>query len=327
MLKKYILLTFFVSILVVAKSQELSEEKRVQVVGYMYKTYSSLSTADSALYKVVPFDRANTYSSPFSDTQLASCLSKINQSKTLTAISFFNKYHVQLKCELGQFENSGLNDQIDISISENNLTINGQPLELLKFYNNQSSSNSIKQFQQIKNQEIDTSQIGGSATYALDFLKAYDTLKLDRSFIGKTITLNGQSVRIVQIMGNRIVLDGKIDNLKCINYVEENKVAKSYSFTDLKKINAKRPADDQLKMSFSPSQRSSTVYQSQFDLFQNNPDMDLEEYTKIMTLDKLKELKDSPKYTVIHLMAPVGDSFTFAVPIYTRKLVTLRFSH
>lgn len=164
----------------------------------------------------------------------------------------------------------------------------------------------------------------GSVRYEISFVVGYDSLRLDRSSISKTVQFGDNKLKVIDIIENKVILQvihSKTSlislQLKLLNFDSLNNVL-SIDY----KYYSKQSALNQLQQINSAVQRPIVEYifpipKVAYDIFKENPDMSYEDYKKAFTLQQ-ESKHDNTSYLVYCSFAPLKNSFMLYKPIYGR---------
>ncbi len=124
-------------------------------------------------------------------------------------------------------------------------------------------------------------------------LAGFPAVSLTRKDIGK-FTLENDTLEIISIVGNRIVLEGNVGNLRLINFVSDNEIVKG-----------ERDEDGGLIQRWGVVVIPKSVY---VDICINK--MTYEEFDKLMTLEKWEEItKKDENYQIAKSETEIGNKF------------------
>jgi hypothetical protein len=148
----------------------------------------------------------------------------------------------------------------------------------------------------------------------VEFLTDYNSVSLTKKDIGKKITLGNETLEIVNIIDNAIVLKGNSEKVNVINFISDNEVAKPLTLLD---------EGFSLENSFSSA--SATIYKSNYENIVLKK-ISFEEFNKLMTVDKMNAMQHEEQYRVIYNVAKIGEKFILYSPIYKTDFLTVSYN-
>lgn len=129
-----------------------------------------------------------------------------------------------------------------------------------------------------------TKELKGELLFKASFIEGYDYVKINKSNIGASFTINNYEFEVIDFFENKVVLHFK-NNVDNVNFsfvnVDDNggKIAQIayFDFVELKRKDASIPADA------SPlPEGTSTMYKENYKLFKSNPNLSFQEFKKIV---------------------------------------------
>lgn len=281
------------------------EEDRKMFVKLIYEMESEAFKAEKGEFKTVSYNPGDYYKTVMSEAETESCLNLMKKTAKLGFSADRLYFTANILLSLNDEKRIG---SVDVTRHENRLFYDKDPLEIV---NAEGGGNNIGNdyYQVTLNYPVrgnltDISKIHGSLIIKVDFLTGYDSVLLTGSDIGKKIILANETLEIVNIIDYVIVLKGNTKNVKMINFVSDQKVAK--------------PLDGEEALMFS----SHSTYKSCYESIVLKK-MSLADFDKFMTIDRLNEMEHEEPYRVIKTIAPVKDKFILYRPVYTTHFLTV----
>ena len=294
----------------------LKEDDRKMIVELIYGMNSEILKVQDFKFKTAVYNPEDFFSKPFSLEEIDSCYKLMNE----TAKIEIEKDRIYFIADiLNSLNNEKLRSSlIEVSMSENKLFY-GKDSLVIK--NAQGGGNRIENdiYQitrnyPLNNKQSDYKKIHGSLIMKIDFLIDYNSINLTKNEIGKKITIGKDTIEIVNILDNSIVLKGRTNNVNLINFVSKNKVSKPLTMNDKEYV---------MEKSFSFS--AVTMYKS---IYENMAikKIRFEDFDKMMTINKLNEVQKEEQYKIIKNVAKIGENFILYKPIYKTYYLTVNYN-
>ena len=233
--KKTFLILIILLIFQDLQAQKITkEEDRKMIVKIIYGMNNKFLNVGDLKFKSVVYKPEDFFSKPFSLEEADSCYKLMNE----TAKIEFEKERIYFIANiLNSLNNNNLRGSlIEINKSENKLFYGKDSVEI---NNGQGRGNRIVNdiYQITINYPLETEikdykKVHGSFVMKVDFLIGYNTVLLTKSDIGKNISLGKDTINIVNIQENSIVLKGSTDKVNIINFVSKDKVSKPLTIDD-----------------------------------------------------------------------------------------------
>lgn len=294
----------------------LKEEDRKMIVELIYGMNSEILKFQDIKFKTADYNPEDYFSKPFSLEEIDSCYKLMNETAKIE-IEKDRLYFITNI--LNSLNNEKLRSSlIEINKSENKLFY-GKDSLIIK--NAQGGGNRIENdiYQitrnyPLNNKQSDYKKIHGSLIMKIDFLIDYNSINLTKNEIGKKLTIGKDTIEIVNILDNLIVLKGRTDNVNLINFVSKNKISKPLTMDD-------KEYDMEKSFSFS----AVTMYKS---IYENMAikKISFEDFDKMMTINKLNEVQKEEQYKIIKNVAKIGENFTLYKPIYKTYYLTVKYN-
>lgn len=167
---------------------------------------------------------------------------------------------------------------------------------------------------------LNVDSLHGKASFKLSFVTGYDSLRLDRTSISKTFQFGNAELKVIDIIENKVIIQVihsknalTSQNVILLNFDSTGNLFDS----DFKRYNQPSKANapglipaDQNRSFYSMY----TIYQVDYDIFKDNPEISYEEYQKVRPLQQ----KNKPyiNYIVYCSVAPLKNSFMLYMPVY-----------
>ena len=155
----------------------------------------------------------------------------------------------------------------------------------------------------------------GSVEYEISFVSGYKIINMTRSDISKSFKINDDSVKLIDVFDNKVVLEQIDHHTYCVN-----KQLLNTDSIGRKAIIKHKPIESDLekktdKESIDYAGESSlTLPKETYLLFKNNPDVTLDEY--ISNEKTIEKNKKHIRYILLASPAPINSNFTIYFPIY-----------
>lgn len=319
-MKYYNKLLFIIITLLFSKNlhaqKVLKEKDRKMIVEMMYGINSEILKDDGYKFKTVIYNAEDFFSKPFSLEEADSCYKLMNE----TAKIEIEKDRIYFIANLlNSLNNEKLRSSlIEISKSENKLFYGKDSLVI---QNAQGGGNRIENdiYQITRNYPLNKEQsnkkkIHGSLVMKIDFLIGYNSVNLTKNEIGKSVTIGKDTIKIIDILHDAVVLKGNTENVNLINFVSKNKVSKPLTMDD-------KGYDMEKSFSFS----SVTMYQSIYENIAVKK-INFEDFDKLMTVHKLNEIQKDEQYRIIKNVAVIGNNFILYKPFYKTYYLTVNYN-
>ena len=296
-------------------AQEIvSEEHREMIVKFIYGIDTEIFKTEERQLNTEVYNPEDYFSNILSNEEVEACFNLMNKTAKIEfggeRIYFVANILTSLNTK--ELKSSGIN----VWKHENRLFY-GE--DTLKIQNAQGSGNrfgndyyQITRNYPLDSEQTDTTKIRGSLVMKVEFLTGYDSISLKKNDIDKEFKLADETLKIINIIGDAIVLKGNSENVNVINFVSDNDVAKPLALLD----------GGDLGSSFTLA--IFTTYKS---LYENLvlKKMSFEEFDKLMTIDKLNDMQHDERYRIIKNVAKIGDKFILYKPIYRTYFLTVNY--
>ena len=167
---------------------------------------------------------------------------------------------------------------------------------------------------------LNVDSLYGKASFKLSFVTGYDSLRLDRTSISKTFQFGDAELKVIDIIENKVIIQvihskNALSNQKVdlLNFDSIGNVFDSdfKHYNQPSKANTPGIVPTEQKQSFYSMY---TMYQVDYDIFKDNPEISYEEYQKVRPLRQ----KNKPyiNYIVYCSVAPLKNSFMLYKPVY-----------
>lgn len=312
------------------QDQELSEEDFLMMSEFVYDMCTSIFKEKNYVYKEAPFEKHDFFDPVPSTDQVDRLVQLIKKEGKITIEK--DDFGPQLVFSVKLEENdSELFDNLEkLSLEESNLiNEHQQKLELQGFYSVYRTSEVYKLVGSIDKETYDTAAtLSGNATYHFDILVGYDQVKLSKSHVGKTFSLDNCTFKLVDIVSNQIILEPMCDkdlSVKLINFAKPDVVYESYAYDELMEMKEK---DASINTEGSFTQSSQTIDKKLFDTFKKNPRFSLKKFRKMLTKKEIERLsKEESIYLVLEHVAPIGNTFVLFSPKFQSEEVSVNFQY
>ncbi|AND63896.1 hypothetical protein AX766_05415 [Flavobacterium covae] len=294
----------------------LKEEDRKMIVNLIYGINSEILKVQDFKFKTAIYNSEDYFSKPFSFEEADSYYKLMNKTAKIKIEKDRLYFIVNI---LNNLNNNKLRSSlIEINKSKNKLFY-GKDSLVIK--NTQGGGNRIENdiYQITRNYPLnsnqsDSTKIHGSLIMKMDFIVGYNSINLTKNEIGKKLTIGKDSIEIINIVDNVLVLKGDTDNINLINFVSNNTVPKPLTMDD-------KGYDIEKSFSFS----SVTMFKS---IYENIvvKKINLEDFDKMMTIDKLNEIQKEEQYKIIKNIAKIGEKIILYKPIYKTYYLTVNYN-
>lgn len=312
--------TFFIIIILLLfqnlqAQKTIKEEDRKIIVKMIYGMDSEILKSGDLKFKSVIYKPEDFFSKPFSLEEADTCYKLMNE----TAKIEFKKDRIYFITNiLNSLNNNDLRGSlIEIHKSENKLFYGKDSLEI---NNGQGRGNRIENdiYQITVNYPLETEiedlkKVHGSFVMKVDFLIGYNSANLTKNDIGKNVLIGKDTISIVNIIENSIILKGSTEKVNIINFVSNERVSKPLTIDD---------KGYDMEKSF--SLYSVSIYKSDYENI-GLKHLTYEEYDKLMTLEKLKERQNEEQYKIIKNVAKIGEKFILYKPYYKTYYLTIDY--
>lgn len=304
-MKRTLVLILILSLIQGAFAQEItSEEDRKMFVQLIYEMENETFKATNTKFKPERY-QPEEYFTFMSEEETASCFQLMKKTAKLAFSADRLYFSANILATLNDPKRIG---SVEVTRHENRLFYGKDTLGIV--YAEGGGNNIGNDYYQVtlnyplRENPEDLSKVHGSLVFKVDFLSGYDSVLLSGSDIGKKITLANEALEIVNIIDNIIVLKGHTKNVKLISFVGDQMVAK--------------PLDREGAFLTT----SGTTYKSCYENIVLKK-MTLEDFDKVMTLDKLNTIEQEEVYRVIKTIAPIKGKFLLYRPVYTTHFLTV----
>lgn len=300
-------------------SQEITEKQRDFFTKAFHLSDSlKFNKTTHNAFKFEEYKESDFFKEIITPKEISSCTKLVKETAQL---SLNDKNKLLLSGELTERFNIQLADVFSITLVENNLIKeNGEKFELNTIYSSNSGYSKIDFEIDIKSEYSKNEKITGFVNFELNYLIGYDKVELTLSDIGKNITLNNCNYTIINIKGNEIILSKlcEIENqLNVINFNKIGKVAKPYSYMELKEMVKK---DSTIAMEYF-NRKNRETYKMVRNLFEENPKISLAEFQEIFNIEKLLEMKKEGKYSIVESIAPFQNKLVLYSPKFHSEII------
>ncbi|AEW86522.1 hypothetical protein B0A78_13265 [Flavobacterium columnare NBRC 100251 = ATCC 23463] len=312
-------LLVIITLLFIQKAQAqkiLKEDDRKMIVNLIYGINSEILKVEDFKFKTAIYNSEDYFSKPFSFEEADSCYKLMNKTAKI-------KIEKDRLYFIANILNTLNDDKLRSSLIEINKSKNklfyGKDSLVIK--NAQGGGNRIENdiYQITRNYPLnsnqsDSTKIHGSLIMKMDFIVGYNSINLTKNEIGKKLTIGKDSIEIINIVDNVLVLKGDTDNINLINFVSNNTVPKPLTMDD-------KGYDIEKSFSFS----SVTMFKS---IYENIvvKKINLEDFDKMMTIDKLNEIQKEEQYKIIKNIAKIGEKIILYKPIYKTYYLTVNYN-
>jgi len=159
----------------------------------------------------------------------------------------------------------------------------------------------------------------GTVEYEITFVSDYEKILLTKSDVSKSFKLNNDSVKLIDIFDNKVVLE-EINNQTCCTNIQ-------LLNTDTNGRKATTKSEPLVYDSIIKAYKEPVIYAKEgsltlpkevYQLIRNNPEVTLEEYILMeKTIEKtIEKNKEYTKYIVLTSPAPIDSTFTIYSPNY-----------
>lgn len=319
-MKKTLLFVTLLSLSVSSFSQKVTEKERKFFTKILHAQDSvRFNKTKHYAYEFKEFNKNDYYKEVISQEEIIACSKLIKETANLNLDKNNNK--LILNGKLTNRFDKQIDGLLSIDLLENKLTRdNGEKFELNTFYNSHSGYGKIDFKIDVKSEFSKEEILKGYVTFNFNYLIGYDKIELNSKDIGKKFTLNNCVYKIIDIKDNELILDKgckeKIE-LNVINFNNDNKVAKPFSYMKLMEI-AKKNSTISME-SFERKNRE--TYKMVREVFKNNPKISLKEFKEFFTVEKLMEMKNNGKYTIVESIAPYDNQFVIFSPLFKSEKI------
>jgi hypothetical protein len=294
--------------------ETIKKEHREMIVKFVYGIDSEMFNSKERKFKTVSYNSEDYFSNTLSNEEIETCFNLMSKTAKL---EFGDERIYFVANILTALNSEKRTNSIDVWKHENRLFYGN---DTLKIKNYQGGGNNIgSDYYQITrnypldSEQTDTTKIHGSLVMQVEFLADYNFVSLTKKDIGKKFTLGNETLEIVNIIDNAIVLKGNAEKVNVINFISDNEVAKPLTLLD-----------KGFSMENSFTFASATMYKSNYENIVLKK-MSFKEFDRLMTIDKLNEMQHEEQYRVIKNVATIGEKFILYKPIYTTYLLTVNY--
>ncbi len=314
-----------------AQSQDindLSEEEFQEMTMIVHEMFASMFKEKNYAFKEEAFEVEDFFEEIPEADEVKALLQIIKEKGKLKIEEGDFGPELVFLAEVGEEFSNKLGHIDKIDFEETNLKDEkGQAIPLSGIYQNYSFFEEFKYVARIDKEAYKpSSDFAGTATYHLQFLTGYDQKSLSKKDVGKTITLNNCSFKILEIIRNQIVLEPMCEDyptVKLINYSSENKVYSSYAWDELMEMQKKDPT---INTDGSFTQSSQTIDKSFYNVFKKNPKLSLKKFRKMLSPKEMERLsKQESELLIVEHVAPIGDKFVLFTPTFQLEKVIVKY--
>jgi hypothetical protein len=295
-------------------AQKVSNEEQRKIISEMlYQINTGFLKSEKQKFKTIEYNPNDFFSKSFPITEADSCFKLMSE----TAKIEFKKNRLYFVTDvLNTLNNNDLRSSlIEIFIFKNKLFYDKDSLKL----RGQGGGNRItdEHYQitrnyPLKSEQSDIKKIDGSLIMKVDFVIGYDIVSVKKNDLkSKKIQIGKDTIQVIDIIENKVVLKGKTENINLINFIKKNKIAIPLDLND-------EGYDSEKQLSFS----SITIYKSNYENFVQKK-VSKNEFDKLMTIDKLNEIQNEEQYKIIKNVTTIGDTFILYKPKYKIYYLTV----
>lgn len=320
-MKHFAFLTLSIFTIFISSGQEkMSEEMRATYAKIFFANKEPIFENKSYQFKTEEYIETE-FLNPIPDEKIIDeCISLIKKNGKFKIQNEFEENKLYFKSSLSDKMDFNSSTENSLEIKESNLKYeNGEKIEL------KSETSTSLSYQPLNlkirtNKEIDSSQtISGSATFKIEYLTEYQKVKLSKANIGENFKIGTCEFKLINVVKNKVIVENlckdKLD-LNVINLPAKGKVIKSYSYLELMKL---KKEDENVDLAGAFTKSNTSLYKIIYDIFEQNQEIKLEEFDKMMTIELLEGLKDSSKYLIIENVAPFDGDFILYTPVHSNK--------
>ncbi|GHT35093.1 hypothetical protein FACS189434_12350 [Bacteroidia bacterium] len=298
----------------------MTKGQRDFAVKFIYSIDSAALTPEKLTFKKVDYNPDDYFSKPFTNEETNSCWDTIQRTATLKFHNFLDDIRLRLTVNvtekvgeapsidaflLDKFKNCILYENDSVKLNIQNA---GQNVE----FNWNLDNDNVKDYTirkiyreyPLPSNDMDSSKFSGYLVMEVGFLVGYSSVHLSNTDIGKTFVLDKDTLEIVNIFGNNVILKGNSENIKIINFLADKKVVK--------------PTGDTFTFA------SVGIYKSNYENIYLKK-MTFEEFDKLMTVEKIKEMKNEEQYRIIKNAADIGKKFMLYKPVYRTEYLKVDY--
>lgn len=202
---------------------------------------------------------------------------------------------------------------------------NNTPLKLSYVTKDYSSKKIIytRMFVKDTMYKAESANFKGTIRYEMEFLTNYDKVEISLDQIGSDFMLGNSKYKIIDYYNNYFIikkLSGPLESIYIVNLTEDGKLTKPYSNTEFNNFRRNDSAFAN-KVNFYNSPASG-VPELFYDIFKKYPNITLDEFGKLMTFDKLEELKKFDDHSKRIIMLSTVSNFNSKYILYTPQYKT-----
>jgi len=294
---KITLLFLFISILSFGQEKDSTKFKEIEFAEKLtYSINSEIFTQKEYKTEIDKEYKLPWNSDFYTDKQINQAIDTlINNATIKIAKGSFSNYNLTFNSYFPQYIDNRLIDIFKLSIKKNNISNNGNLLDIQTSGNSGFGSHSESGFKNgnsypynwktlnssfnIKT-AIKKEEFKGSVLFESGFVKGYDYQKISIADVGKQMKIGAYEFKVIDVINSSVILDFKsnIDDL-------------DFKFVNLNKEGYRIIASESI---FS----SMTLFNDQYQLFKKNPNVSFEEFkeafhSKYMELIEVKEKKET----------------------------------
>lgn len=306
-------------------SQDIPEEVETMMLQAMYDHQKLVLKVDTFIFKEEAYEKNDFFNEIYSEAFFENCLDKIEKTAIIKIEKEPNESAAMyFTANLPEQYNKQVTDELKFSLINYNLiNSTGDSIILLNQINSSCSFSKVKIKTYKKDPNVSIEDITGSVTYQVDFLNGYDQLEMSKKDIGREFNLNSCPLKLLDVKGNYLVVENisKADiNIKAINFTENSKVIKPYSYAELSDLKAEKTINEG---GFGTS--VSVIKKPNYELLTSTDNITIEDYKVVMTEEFKNRVRDESEVIIIKDVGFFKNKFILFTPTYTSKEVTIEY--
>ena len=324
---KYVLVTFLFCLTFASQAQTpLSKERKAMMAEMVFTMNKNILIPDTCIYEVIDYDESNYFGELGMGNEIDECVKLIESTGSLEFAKDWKRLFLFFKADLTEHFQNNSKRKIGTKLIEYNLkNSKGEVIELANNNIGNSSVSEIEHKTQIGFEDVSMEGIKGTVKYGIEFLTAYDQVKLSGEDIGKEFTLDDCKYKLIDIIDNILIIESKCDrrsNLKAVNFTPDSKVYDNYSWAKLIEM-SKEDKSIQIEGCFGSA--TQTVSKPFYDILANNPKINLEKFKELIDENFFDVESNKTKVVTIRSVAFFENEFLIYTPIYETKEVEIKF--
>lgn len=335
-----IILSFFSTYL---NSQNYPEGERSKKVKRLFSYSLELFKKKDYVFNKIDFTERDYYYRTVDENKIKEYLDFINKSLKLEIIkdsntSGFSALSLTINLpdffeDLNNYRFKELyHEQIDIENIYFDLVDEFNNKIKLSYIDKEFSSKKIiytRLFAKDTNHQSESINLKGEIKYEIKFLTNYDIIEVSLDQIGKNFKLGNSSYKLIDYFNNNFIiknLSGPPQEEICIvNLTSDGKLTKPYPYSEFKNL---KKIDSSFvdKVNFY-NVKTSGIPEFLYEIFKKDPNISLEEFDKLVTLEKLDELKENnPLKRIIMLptVSNLNSKYILYTPQYKSKIIEIK---